>query len=247
MLEGTRSRFRAIGVRRDVLKCAKITADSGFHSEKNAQYLFQNRIDGYLADTRFRKRDPRFASAERHVPTHADAPWARPRKARLYTPSDFAIAEDYSHATCPAGKRLYRNGWHCRIGNWEAIKFSGSKRDCGPCAQRARCLRHPQRTPVRQVAIFQDRIPGKPETYSAKMKRKIDSERGRYEYGRRLGTVEPVFAHISHARRLKRFSLRGVTKVNTQWMLYCLVHNIGKLQRYGNLRRKRGKNKVMKH
>lgn len=100
---------------------------------------------------------------------------------------------------------------------------------------------------MRQVAIFQSRIPGKPKTYSARMKRKIDTERGRYEYGRRLGTVEPVFAHISHARGLKRFSLRGATKVNTQWMLYCLVHNIGKLQRYGNLDRKRGKQSATKH
>lgn len=33
--------------------------------------------------------------------------------------------------------------------------------------------------------------------------------------------------------RLKRFSLRGKRKVNTQWLLYCLVHNIGKVQRYG--------------
>ncbi len=66
------------------------------------------------------------------------------------------------------------------------------------------------------------------------MKRKIDTEHGRHEYARRLGTVEPVFANIGHARSLKRFSLRSAAKVNTQWLLYCLVHNIGKLQRYGS-------------
>jgi hypothetical protein len=51
--------------------------------------------------------------------------------------------------------------------------------------------------------------------------------------GWRLGIVEPVFANIGHAHGLRRFSLRGKAKVNTQWLLYCLVHNIGKLQRYG--------------
>ena len=65
------------------------------------------------------------------------------------------------------------------------------------------------------------------------MKAKIDTERGRYHYGRRLATVEPVFANICSTRRLRRFSLRGHRKVNTQWLLYCVVHNIGKLQRYG--------------
>lgn len=79
------------------------------------------------------------------------------------------------------------------------------------------------------------------------MKRKIDTERGRYEYGRRLGTVEPVFANIGHARGLKRFTLRGAGKVNTQWMLYCLVHNIGKLQRYGNLGKRPARQKTVTH
>jgi hypothetical protein len=65
------------------------------------------------------------------------------------------------------------------------------------------------------------------------MKRKIDTKRGRYEYARRLGIVEPVFANIGHAHGLRRFSLRGTAKINTQWLLYCLVHNIGKVQRYG--------------
>ena len=120
--------------------------------------------------------------------------------------AEFRVAEDLSYALCPAGKRLYRNGRHCDIGGFEAVKFTGAKRDCGPCELRAQCLRHPQRTPVRQVAIFLGRLPGRPQTYTARMKRKIDTERGRYEYARRLGIVEPVFANIGHARGLKRLS-----------------------------------------
>jgi hypothetical protein len=129
---------------------------------------------------------------------------------------------------------------HCDINGFEAVKFTGAKRDCGACELRAQCLRHPQHTPVRQVAIFLGRIPGKAETYSARMKRKIDTERGQHEYARRLGTVEPVFANIGHARGLKRFGLRGAAKVNTQWLLYCLVHNIGKLQRHGAAAKRSG-------
>ncbi|MCR4300604.1 MAG: transposase [Sulfuricaulis sp.] len=40
-------------------------------------------------------------------------------------------------------------------------------------------------------------------------------------------------ANVRHAKGLDRFTLRGKTKVNAQWLLYCLVHNIGKIQRYG--------------
>jgi len=65
------------------------------------------------------------------------------------------------------------------------------------------------------------------------MKRKLDSEAGRRLYGQRLGTVEPVFANIRHNKRLNRFTLRGQRKVDTQWKLFCLVHNIEKLAHHG--------------
>jgi hypothetical protein len=135
-------------------------------------------------------------------------------------------------AICPAGKRLYRNGRHKDLNGYEAIRFRGNKGDCRDCALRARYLRHPDKTVERQVALFIGRAKGKPETYSAKMKRKLDSELGRHRYSRRLGIVEPVFANIRSSRRLGRFSHRGRRKVTTQWQLFCLVHNIGKVQRY---------------
>ena len=89
----------------------------------------------------------------------------------------------------------------------------------------------------RQVAFILGRNAQEPETYTERMKRKIDTDQGRYRYSRRLGTVEPVFANINHATGLKRFSLRGQRKVNAQWMMYRLTHNIGKIQRYGDMGR----------
>jgi len=38
-----------------------------------------------------------------------------------------------------------------------------------------------------------------------------------------------VFGNIGTTKRLNRFSLRGKKKVQGQWQLYCLVHNIEKL------------------
>jgi transposase len=238
MLEGVRENFRALGAE-DVLDRVAVAADSGFHSEANVRYLFESGVDGYLADTLFRKRDPRFATAKRHVPNRASAPWARPAGLGLFRPRDFIYDAPTQTCICPAGEFLYQNGARCRIRGREAVKFTGAKRVCGPCALRSQCLRHPERTPVRQVVFFTGAVTGQPETYTAKMKRKIDTDAGRYQYGRRLAVAEPVFANISSTRGLRRFSHRGRTKVNTQWLLYCLVHNIGKVQRYGNLQRRR--------
>src|SRR6266508_1870875 len=214
MLEGTRQRFEAIGEKSDVLKNVVISSDSGFHTEANVKYLFESGIDGYVADHLFRKRDPRFASAGRHRPMREQT------KAQHFLPRDFIYDADT------------QNGSRCVIGGREAVKFTGAKRVCGPCDLRAKCLRYPQRTPVRQVVFFTGRTTAKAETYTTKMKRKIDTEHGRYQYGRRLAVAEPVFGNICGTHALRRFSLRGKRKVNTQWLLYCLVHNIGKVQRY---------------
>ncbi len=65
------------------------------------------------------------------------------------------------------------------------------------------------------------------------MVEKIETEEGRRIYPQRLAIVEPVFANIRSNKRLDRFTLRGKIKVNIQWLLYCLVHNIEKLLNYG--------------
>ena len=71
------------------------------------------------------------------------------------------------------------------------------------------------------------------ETFTEMMKRKIDSDQGRMIYSKRIGTAEPVFANLRHAIGLDRFTLRGKRKVKIQWKLFCIVHNMLKIHRYG--------------
>jgi transposase len=235
MIEGTRETFKALELSDDVMQEAKLTADAGYSSNANAAYLYEHGIDAYVADTYYRKRDPRFKDAERHVPRKPDAPFAKPKKEKtLFGNTDFRLADDHSHCICPAGKRLARQTAQVPVGDFDLMKFRGSQAACAHCALRSRCLKYPQRTPFRQVAFVIGRTQSKPEKYLEKMKRKIDSDHGRYQYSRRLGTVEPVFANIRHTHRLNRFSLRTRKKVNAQWLLFCLVHNIGKVQRHGS-------------
>ena len=65
------------------------------------------------------------------------------------------------------------------------------------------------------------------------MAQKIDTEKGRNIYNQRIAIVEPVFANIKCMKKLDRFMLRGKTKVNIQWILYCMVHNMEKITNYG--------------
>ena len=53
---------------------------------------------------------------------------------------------------------------------------------------------------------------------------------------RRFATVEPVFGNLRGNKRLHRFTLRGKAKVDGQWKLYCMMHNIEKLANHGYAR-----------
>ena len=72
----------------------------------------------------------------------------------------------------------------------------------------------------------------KKRTYCEWMRERIDSFSGRFIYSQRMGVVEPVFANIRHMLGLDRFTLRGKTKVNAQWKMYAMVHNMFKIYRY---------------
>jgi Transposase DDE domain len=51
----------------------------------------------------------------------------------------------------------------------------------------------------------------------------------------RIAAVEPVFGNLRHNKGLDRFTLRGLSKIDGQWKLYRMVHNIEKMavQGYG--------------
>lgn len=220
-----------------------ITADSGFHSKKTMQALADIQVNALIADKEMRLRDERLQGREVHKPAKpvlhrkrsaAEIDTSDVRTAPLYQVSDFVFDPIRMTCVCPAGKRLYRDGQNCFIRGQRAIKFRGSASACGPCSQRERCLQNPQQKTGRQVAFFQGKTKNeRVDCPVTRMRNRIDSPEGRAIYDRRLATVEPVFGNLRYNKKLNRFTLRGIKKVDTQWQLFCLVHNIEKLAKHG--------------
>jgi transposase len=231
MVKGTRANFKVLN-EEDVFDKAKLAGDSGFHTEQNMKMLFTEGIDAYVADGLFRKRDPRFADVDRYKERHRKERAKRVARRDLFVTDDFIFPADLSHCICPAGKRLYRSGGNVVVKNFKAFKFKGPKSACLSCKLRSKCLRHPERTQIRQVAYFVGRSEKGKNTFTEKMKHKIDSTVGRMLYGMRLAIAEPPFAHLCSAIGLNRFTLRGKFKVDIQWKLFCMVHNIKKVHSY---------------
>jgi transposase len=64
-----------------------------------------------------------------------------------------------------------------------------------------------------------------------RMRRKLQTKVGAAIYSRRKTVPEPVFGQIKHARGFRQFLLRGLEKVQGEWAIVCLTHNILKLHR----------------
>jgi transposase len=215
-----------------------LAADAGYHSEKNLQALEEQDIDALVADNDMRKRDERFATQGRHQqgpdPLH-DKSSKVLQKPALFAPADFQFDPKNRTCICPAGNRLHRSGTHKDKKGHIGDRFRGADKVCMACPLRKQCLRNPDKPAGRQVTFFRGKAATAPQSATQRMKRKIDTPEGRRSYGRRFGIVEPVFGNIRHNKRLNRFTLRGRRKVDAQWQLYCLVHNIEKLMNYGTI------------
>ena len=229
MLEGAKDNLEAIGWR-DPLKERQISADTSYYSVKNFGACKDLKVDAYVPDPQFRKRDVRFAEAGRHRRSVDKRHERYKSQKRWFSVEDFRLDDRTGKLICPAGKGLYvKNRNFTTAAGYKAIAYQAPKTACRDCHLRTKCLRNPK-TKARQVHVFYGKRPG---SMTDEMKQKIDTPEGRRIYSKRLGIVEPVFGNIRACKKMDRFTLRGQLKVNIQWMLYCIVHNIEKIINYG--------------
>ena len=230
MLKGAKENLEAAGID-EPLKDKTVSADTGYYSAKNLKACEEYCVDAYIPDPHFRQRDIRFADAGRYRRSVDKRHEKYKSKKRWFSVDDFTYDDETGKLLCPAGHDLYvRSRNYVNNDGYKAILYQAPKKACLSCELRAKCLRKPNKTESRQVAIFYGKRPG---SLTDKMKEKIDTPEGRKTYSKRLGIVEPVFGNIRACKKMNRFTLRGKIKVNTQWTLYCIVHNIEKICNYG--------------
>jgi transposase len=227
VLRQVRENFVAIEAA-DPLLSATVLSDSGYHSEASLQQMADLKVDALVADTNFRKRDPRFSEAYRHKPPEKQRKPGEYRS-KWFTGKDFEYDEANKTCICPNGQRLKLSSANVIIKGRNGVSFEGTPVICGHCPIKAKCMRKPDSSPYRQVTFFDGRKAHDTHPNTTAMKNRIDSRAGRLLYSRRLGIVEPVFGNL-HTHRLQRFTLRSRRKVDAQWKLFALVHNVQKLR-----------------
>jgi transposase len=238
MVDGAKKNVVAIGKDETYFQGKQLTADSNYHSFHSLTVCREEKIDAYIPDIQFRKRDPRFpapnagrcAEQERFQ----DSIHGRMRpdtKPSLFTTADFSFDPSKQVYRCPQGKELTCHARN-QVNRYRTYDIYHARvEDCTACPLKARCLSKPT-TSRRYLSIP---VNTQSPNLIDEMKAKIDTEQGKRIYARRLGIVEPVFANICVQKRMHRFTLRTKLKVDVQWRLFALVHNIGKIQAFGAL------------
>jgi len=224
-LEAAKQTLKATGFDGAKLEGTVVAADTGFHASENLEYLEREGIDGYVPDSNFRKRDPRFATAGKYKDTNEKEQWGKAH----FDHADFTYAKKDDCYVCPAGKRLEYATSDLTTNGLTYYKYVAKQRHCGGCGFRSHCI---TKDTHKVRAIFRRSDGG--ENVCSRMREKIDTQRGREMYSKRMAIVEPVFGNMRHAKRLDRFTLRTRKKVNVQWLFYCMVHNIEKICNFGS-------------
>ena len=217
IVDGAKKNMEEIGLTRDYFKGKILTADTGYHSRMNMQKCIDEEIDAYVPDSKFRKRDPRFKGRKGcSVRTH-------------YGLNDFQYEEKSDRYICPQGKMLRLEVKSCRSSGIIYRRYVAEDSDCINCPAKHKCIYGNDHGPKRLM------VPtgSEGDNLTKLMIEKIESEEGRRIYSQRMGIVEPVFANIRTLKGLDRFTLRGKIKVNIQWLLFCMVYDIGKIATYG--------------
>ena len=147
---------------------------------------------------------------------------------QTYTNVYFTYVSDGDYFKCPAGNKLLKSNSDLSNNGVTYYKYLAKQRFCNSCNLRPKCIEHNHPRPR---SLFRRSDGG--NDFIERMKDKIDTKKGRMIYSKRMSVVEPVFGNIRWSKGMNRFTLRNKVKVNTQWNLYCIVHNIGKICNFG--------------
>lgn len=137
--------------------------------------------------------------------------------------SCFVYDEATDTYTCPMGKAMpYRETKKYDVSQGQKALRIYACKDCAGCPLAGECL-DPKAT--RGRTISRDGY----EAARERMHAKMQSESGKRTYHRRMHIGETPFAIIKGIFAVRRFLLRGLEKVRTEWCYVCTAYNLKKL------------------
>lgn len=187
------------------IKPSCLTADAGYGSEENYQWLEKRKITAYVKHNQFDRNQ--------HKSTRDKKPFATER---------LHYDEQKDRFICPSGKAMENvgtksnttaNGYKQRITSYRTTKCEG-------CPLQLQC--NPGKT-MRTIDVNHNL-----RRLKQQADKRLKTKKGIKKRKQRCHDVEPVFAAIKHNHHFRRFMLRGIDKVSIETGLLALAHNLRK-------------------
>ncbi len=124
---------------------------------------------------------------------------------------------------CPEGQTLTCRGLHDLAGHTTTRRYAAGRQTCLACPACGRCTTDRHKGRVIEVPV-EDAIV---TTHRAWMQ----TEQAKTPYARRKELVEPVFGIIKEHQGLRRFLLRSLVTVTSEWKLMATAFNLRTLAR----------------
>lgn len=187
-----------------------IVADAGYGSEENYAYLEQHGLGNFVKYNTFYQDTHHFRQPEiiRNHQFRAENFGYDKEKDEFICPANQHLRFAYaSHYTTDNGYVTDRRNYECE--------------DCRNCPLKPQCTKAKGNRKIR--------ISFRLLEYRRQAKQNLTTEEGQRLRSARSTEVETVFGIVKHNMGFRRFHLRGLDKVKTEWGLVSIAHNMKKL------------------
>jgi hypothetical protein len=188
----------------------KIVADAAYGSEENYAYLKQHGAENYLKYNTFYQDTHHYRDPE-VLRTHQ------------FRAENFGYDPDTDQFICPANQRLHfqYTSRYTTDNGYVTDRRTYECSHCADCPLREKCTKAKGNRKIR--------ISFRLLEYRKQARANLTSEEGIQLRAARSTEVETVFGHLKHNMGFRRFHLRGLRKVETEWGLVSIAHNMRKM------------------
>jgi len=182
-----------------------VTADAGYGSEENYDYVTRNRIGNYIKYNNF------------------DYEKTKAYKNKNFISDRFVYNQNKDQYECPAGQVLdfeYIKKTKTENG-YRSERMVYRSKCCDGCQYKDKCCRGSK---DRTIEVSPKLI-----EYKNTARHNLESEKGIKLRSQRGVDVESVFGQIKHNNQFRRFYTHGLKNVSTEWGIISIAHNIKKM------------------
>lgn len=182
-----------------------VVADAGYGSEENYEFMEQKGIEAFVKYNYFHMEQKRSI------------------RKNIFLPQNLYYNKEQDYFVCPMGQHLTKkgtgtrisdNGYRANVSYYQAI-------NCSRCPLRGQC----HKAKGNRLLEVNFRL----NELKRKAKTRLMSQAGLYHRSKRPIEPEAVFGQLKSNNKFNRFTLRGLSKVEIEFGLMAIGHNLRKL------------------